>query len=108
MRDEFRARFVAGIVEFVPAGIQAEMTFVLPREKRALVMIEPPRQLVGRAVFEIDDGIFAFTEHLLADMLAGFVRQALIFNDCGRIHLLFVKARKDCRGGHSVKTVVVI
>ena len=44
--DEFRARLVTGIVKFVAARVTTKMSLILRGKERALMMIEPPRQLL--------------------------------------------------------------
>ena len=46
VRYEFGARLETRVMKFVTAGIAPEMRFILRREKRTLMMIEPPGQFV--------------------------------------------------------------
>jgi hypothetical protein len=65
--NEFRARAVIGIVELRVAGVLLEVRRVLWREKRALVMVEPPRDPRRRRIFEIDDGVLVAGEIRLVE-----------------------------------------
>jgi len=96
MRDEFRARFVAGVVKFVSARVPPEMRFILSGQKRALMMIEPPGQFVRGAVFEIHNDVFIRTEKILADLLSGLVRQTFVFDDRAGIKMSLIKTRENC------------
>ena len=108
MSDEFRAGLVARIMKFVTACVASKMRFILRREKSALVMIEPPRQLVGGRVLEVDNNIVAGPEKIFTDVLAGLVGQALVFDFRSRIDVSFVKAREHGRRRDAVETIVVI
>src|SRR5262245_36048076 len=95
-------------MEFSSALIAAEMLLVGFRQESALMMIEPPGQLVGSAVFEIDNDVLLAAEEILIDALARLVRQAFVFNIRRGINLAAIKRRKDGRRRESVKTVVVV
>ena len=54
---ELGAGTVRGIMKFLAAGVGAKMSLIFQAEKRALVVIEPPREALVAGVFEIDDGV---------------------------------------------------
>ena len=108
MRDELRAGLVTRIVELVAAAVAAKVIFILRRKKRALMVIEPPRQLIRSGIFEIDDRIVARSKLFVCNVLPRLVSEAFVFDLCVRIDMAFVETRKHCCGGDSVKTVVVV
>ena len=54
--------------------IPAEMLRVFGLQKRALVMVEPPRQQRRAGIFEVHDGVFIAVENPVLKRLRGFVR----------------------------------
>ena len=78
LHDEFGAGTVGRIVEFPAAPVGPEMSFVLPAEECALVMVEPPGQARIAGIFEIHDGIFIPVELHVQEKLASAVGQSLV------------------------------
>src|SRR5207249_4106514 len=97
-RQELGAGLEVRIVELAAAGVLLEVGGIFGSEKGALMMIEPPSDLRGSGVFEINDGIFVAIELSLIEKRAGAVHQAAkakldVFADA-----LAVKAGKQSRG----------
>ena len=72
------------------------------------MMIEPPGELLRSAVFEIDDHVLAFAEHVVIDELAGLVGETFILDLGARVDVRFVEAREHRCGGNPIETIVVI
>src|SRR5262249_36457971 len=72
------------------------------------MVIKPPRQLLGRGVFEIYDYVFVVSELLIGNVLPGLMSETFVFDLSAGVYACFIEARKHCCGGHSVKTIVVI
>ena len=60
--DQLCAGFIVRLVKHVRAGMTAELFGVRGREKRALMVVEPPGNFGRVGVLEIDDGVFVAIE----------------------------------------------
>ena len=78
-RNEARAGAIVG-VEVEPLRVFPALVVrrILRAQKRALVMVEPPRQLRAIGVFEIDDRIDLAVKQPLLEQLVRLVRHARI------------------------------
>jgi hypothetical protein len=92
VRDEFRTRLVAWIVEFMTARVASKMSLVLRRQKCALMVIKPPRQLLGRGVFEIYDYVFVVSELLIGNVLPGLMSETFVFDLSAGVYVCFIEA----------------
>jgi len=90
------------------AVVPSKMRLIVWRQKCALVVVEPPCEFVGCGILEIDDDVLARAELIFADVLAGFVRQALVLDLCIRVDMRPVKARKHRCRRNAVETIVVV
>jgi hypothetical protein len=106
--NKFGAGFVIGIQELLAAGIGLEMCFIFGGEKRAFVMIEPPGELVGGAIFEIYNGIFVAIKCVFIKQRAGAMHHRLKSLFPIGVNFLAIKTTKDSSGGNSIKTISVI
>ena len=73
--DKTGARLERRIVKLAVALILLEVLGVSGREKRALVVIEPPGDVRRTGVFEIDDRIFVAVELLFIEQRSRAVNQ---------------------------------
>src|SRR5579862_331954 len=106
--DEAGAGFEGGIVKLAIAFIVLEVSGIGGREKCALVVIEPPRNLRRTRVFEVDDGVFVAVKMRFVEKRPGAVQQPGI----NELHIftdaLPIETRKQSRRGSSVETLVMI
>src|SRR5579885_1207949 len=107
-RDELGAGLARGVPEFFARSVGAEVRLVLRREEGRLMMVEPPRQLVRRAVLEINDGVLVAVEHRLVEERARRVQQRRVRDFGFAVDARAVEAREGCGGGHAVEAVAVI
>ncbi len=96
------------IVELAIALVVLEVRGVGGREKRAFMMVEPPRNLRRTGVFEVDDGVLVAVEVGLIKERPRAMQQAgedklSVFADA-----LAIKAGEQRGGGSSVETLVVV
>jgi hypothetical protein len=77
-------------------------------QKRALVMIKPPRDLGRAGILEIDDGVLIAVELLLVKQGARPVDKASELEFRITANALAVKAGKQCSRGRSIKALIVI
>jgi hypothetical protein len=78
------------------------------RQKRAFVMVEPPRDLRRTRIFEIDDCVFVAVELIFVEKSTGTMHEAGKFEFSIVTDPLAVKARKQRRRRSTVKTFVVV
>lgn len=72
-------------------------------------MIEPPRQAVVGAVFEIHDGVFArVRQRVLIKKISGFVHDGNVFDLDLRVNFRAIKFGEKSRARNAVKTVSVV
>ena len=71
-------------------------------------MIEPPREIGMRCVFEIDDGVDIAVEKPVFEELVGPVSEACVKELSGGIELTSEEASHIRRGRRSIKAVVMI
>ena len=84
------------------------MRLVLRREKRRLVMVEPPGQALRRAVLEIDDCVLVPVEHRLVEERAGRVQKRRVRNLRRGVFVRAIEAREDGGRGDAVETLAVV
>src|ERR1700691_6016454 len=87
--------------------ILTEMLGVGGRQKRALMVVEPPSEFGRAGIFEIHDGVFVAVECAVLEGLRGLVRHAGVEEFGGGIDALLVKARENRGGGGSVEAFIV-
>src|SRR5207244_411096 len=98
----------AGIVELAVALVLFKMFGVSGRQKRALVMIEPPGDFRRAGVLEIDDGIFPAVEFGFIEERTGTVQQSAE-NEVGILpNALLIETRKQGGRAGTVETLIVI
>jgi hypothetical protein len=56
------------------------------------MMIKPPRQLIGRGIFEIDDNVFVVTELLICNVLPRLMGETFVFDDSAGVYVCFKEA----------------
>ena len=106
--DKLGTRFARRIEKLFARCVGQKMLLVRRREKRRLVMIEPPRQPLVGAIFEIDDRILVAVKLLAVKSIAGTVHRRRVGNIGIRVDLCPVKFGKDRGRRDSVETVAVI
>src|SRR5690349_7054670 len=84
------------------------MLVVGGRQKRGLVMIEPPGDARRGGVLEVHNGVFVAREILLVKERAGAVHQAVIFVGGIFGYALAVEAREQRSRAGAIETLVVI
>src|SRR3989440_3400961 len=107
-RDELCARLGRGVPEFFSRSVGAEVGLVFGTEEGRLVMVEPPREALARAVLEVNDGVLVAVEHRVVEERAGCVQQRRVGHRGVALEAREVEAREDCGGGHAVEAVAVI
>jgi hypothetical protein len=75
-RQEFRAGFEVRIVKLRVALVVQEVFVVFRSEKRALMMVEPPRDFGGWRVLEIDNRVLIAGEIALIEQRSRAMDQA--------------------------------
>jgi hypothetical protein len=105
--NKISARAIGWIVEFPAAPIRPEMCFVLPAEKRALMMVKPPGQPWVARILEIDDGIFVPIKPHIQEQLARAMGKTLVLKftilmDCIQIEI----AENSC-GSEAIEAIIV-
>src|SRR3954470_1380257 len=83
------------------------MGCVFGSEERALVMIEPPGDLLGAGVFEVHDGILVAIELRFVEESTGTVHQAAELERHILADTLAVEAREESGGTRAVETFIV-
>ncbi len=106
--DKRRARLVSGVVELAPAGIPPEVLGVLRRQKRALVMVEPPGEPRIARVLEIDNGVLVAIEQAGVEQLGRLVRHSRVSELRIRVNRARDKAAEEGGRGGAVETMIVI
>src|ERR1051326_4843558 len=71
-------------------------------------MIEPPRQLVRRGVFEVDDGILVGIKHRVVEEIAGPVQQPGVVDLGFRMNAFLVEASESGRRSDTIEAVAVV
>src|ERR1700722_2473524 len=87
--------------------ILTEMLGVGGRQKRALMVVEPPSEFGRAGILEIDDGVFVAVEGAVLEGLRGFVRHAGVEEFGGGVDALAIEARENRGGRCSVEALVV-
>src|SRR5882724_3918275 len=108
-RDEFSAGLAGGIEKLLSRLVRAKVSFILGRQKRRLMMIEPPGQLFRRRILEIDNRVFIAVKHIAFEQeVSRPMQQSAIFNTGAGVNSFEIKTRERGRRGNAVKTVSVI
>jgi hypothetical protein len=106
--DELGAGLAPRVPELFAGRVGAEVLLVPAREEGRLVMVEPPREALGRAVLEIDDGVLVAVEHLFVEEFAGAVREGRVLDPGRGRDARAVEAREDGGRRHAVEAVAVV
>src|SRR5437763_7669424 len=107
--DEFSAGLAGCIEKLLSRFVRAKVSFILQRQKRRLMMIEPPGQLLRRRILEIDDRVFIAVKHIAFEQeVAWPMQESAIFNTGVVVNSFEIKTRERGRRGNAVKTVSVI
>src|SRR5260370_14246851 len=106
-RDELGARFVIRLVKHLRAGLLAELLGIGGRQKRALVMVEPPSHFRRIRKLEIHDDVFVAIEQPGFPGLRGPVRHPRKA-ELGRLVKSFaVEPVKESRRSSAIKAAIV-
>jgi hypothetical protein len=106
--DEAGAGLECRIIEFAVALFLLEVRGVGSRQKRALVMIEPPSNFGRTGILEINNGILVAIELSLVEQCARAVQQSGE-DEVGIASNAFpVKTGKQRRGRGSIEAFVVV
>src|SRR5688500_14112565 len=84
------------------------MSFVFGREESGLVMIEPPRHSLVRAVFEIDDGDCVAVQLFAVERVAGLMHRRGAGKSRVGADLRPEEFREDGRRRNAVEAIAVI
>ena len=84
------------------------MCLIFGRQKRRLMMIEPPRQPLIRTIFEIDDRVLVSIELLTIKRISGTMHRRRVRDLSVRVNRRVIKFGKDRGRGDAVKAVAVI
>ena len=107
--NEFGAGFPIGIEKLLSRFVRAEMSFILRRKKRRLMMIEPPRQPLRRRILEINDRIFIPVEHMAFEQeIPRAMQQSAIFNGHVPMNSFKIKTRERRCGGNAVEAMTMV
>src|SRR5690349_13769895 len=71
-------------------------------------MIEPPRRLLRRRIFEIDDRILVGVKHRVVEEIAGPVQQPGVIDLGFRMNAFLVEASESGRRSDTVEAVAVV
>src|SRR5690349_25088395 len=85
----------------------AKMPGIFRREKRALVMIEPPGKLRRIRVLEVDNYVFIAVEDSALPGVARAVSHAAEMKLGGGVEAFAIKAIEERGGGGAVKAAIV-
>src|SRR5262249_26211495 len=80
---------------------------VFRREEGALVMVEPPGDLLGTRVFEVDDGVLVTVELGLVEQSTGAVNQTGELEVHAVADTFGIEAREESGRARAVKTFIV-
>ena len=76
----------------------AEIFRIGSRQKRTLMMIEPPGDFGGVGILEIDDRVLVAVEHLLIkEDVAGSMKQRAVLDFSAWMDSFLVEAAERCR-----------
>jgi hypothetical protein len=106
-RDELGAGLVFRVVKHARAGVHAKLFSVGGREKRALVMVEPPGYLRRVGEFEIYDDVFVAIEQAGFPGLRGAVRHSRESEFRVLVKTFAIKAVEESGGSGAIKTAIV-
>src|SRR5260370_13914431 len=104
--NELGARLVLRLVKHVRAGPAAKLFGVGGREKRALVMVEPPGYFRRIGKLEVDDDVFFAIEQPRFPGLRGAVRHPGEAELPRWVKSFSIKAVKESSGSSAVKTAI--
>ena len=83
-------------MKLVTAVVAPEVCFVFGRKKRTLMVVEPPGEFIGGAIFEINDDILGNAELVFGDVLPRLVGQPFVFDFRFGVDVRPIKAGKHC------------
>ena len=106
--DKRGARLVAGVVELAPTGIAAKVLRVFRREKRALVVVEPPGEARIARIFEIHNGVLIAVEQRRIEGLGRPVRHPRVAKLRVRVHRTRDKTAEEGSRSRPIETMVVV
>src|SRR5437763_9510795 len=95
-RDELGAGLARGVPEFFPRSVGAEVRLVFGAEEGGLVVVEPPREALARAVLEVNDGVLVAVEHRVVEERARRVQERRVGHRGVPVNAREVEAREDC------------
>src|SRR5215467_936658 len=105
--DQLCARLEIRFIEHVRARLFSKVFRILGSEKRALVVIEPPRHLGRIRILEVYDYILIAIEQPIFPGWHRAVGHSTKSKFGARIKAFAVKAVEKCCGGRPVETMVV-
>src|ERR1700692_216086 len=74
IRNQLRAGFIGGVVEFVAGPAGAEIFGIGRRQKCTLMVVKPPGDPRRTRILEIHNGVFAAVEHVFLERVRGAMR----------------------------------
>src|SRR5580692_894810 len=105
--DKFCAGFIVRLVKHVWAGMTAELLGVSGREKRTLMVVEPPGHFRRVGVLEIDDGVFVAVKKAGRPWLRSTMGHTGEAELRGGIELFPVEAVEKSGGSGPIKAAVM-
>jgi hypothetical protein len=106
--NEAGAGFEVRVVEFLVTLILLEVGGIGGRQKRALVMIEPPGNFGGTGIFKVNDGVLVAVKILFIKEGASTVQQAGVHELDVVANPLAVETGEKRRRRGAVKAFIVI
>src|SRR5260370_12258391 len=106
-RDELGARFVIRLVKHLRAGLLAELLGIGGRQKRALVMVEPPGHFRRIRKLEVHDDVFVAIEQPGFPGLRGAVRHSREAELGPLVKTFAIEPVKKSRGSSAIKAAIV-
>jgi hypothetical protein len=94
-------------MKFPAAPVRSEVGFIRAAQKRALVMIEPPREARIAGILEVDNGIFVAVKLHVQKELARAMRKTLVLKPGGFADCIQVKAAENSCGGKAIEAIVM-
>jgi hypothetical protein len=106
--NKFSTRLPICIQKLAARSVSTEVGFVFRSQERGFVMIEPPGELLGSCVLEVDDRVLVRIKHSQVKQISRPVQQACVINFRFRMDALFVETSEGRCGSDPVETVSVI
>ena len=106
--NELRTRFAGRIEKFFARRVRQEMLLVRRRQESGLVMIEPPRQTLVGAIFEIDYRVVITVKLLTVKRISRTMHGRCVENIGTGSDLSLIKLCKNGSRRDAVKAVAVI